>query len=61
VTSPVDQMRQIFQAKTRVTHRDGARVAPDPSWMSWPMVRGDEFGPPIQTQADLAKATRGKR
>jgi hypothetical protein len=61
VVSPVDEMRRIFGAKARVTHRDGVRVAPDPSWMSWSMVRGDEFGPPIQTQAELSKAGRGKR
>jgi hypothetical protein len=57
----VDPQFEVFQPKVRVTHRDGERVTPDPSWMSWPMVRGDEFGPPIQSQADLAKATRGKR
>jgi hypothetical protein len=41
--SDVDEMRRIFGAKARVTHRGGARAAPDPSWMSWPRVRGDEF------------------
>jgi hypothetical protein len=57
----VDPQFKRFGVKVKVTHRDGARVAPDPSWMALPMVRGDEFGPPIQTQAELSKAGRGKR
>jgi hypothetical protein len=34
---------------------------PPPRWLDWPLVRGDEFGPPIVKPADLAKASRGKR
>jgi hypothetical protein len=61
MTFLVDPQFERFQPKARVTHRGGQRVAPDPSWMALPMVRGDEFGPPIQSHDELAKAGRGKR
>lgn len=32
-----------------------------PDWLDWPSVRGDEFGPPPESHADLAAASKARR
>jgi hypothetical protein len=65
VRTPSDAYASIVAAfdatPVYVTRLQATVHGAPPDWLTRPMVRGDEFGPPIQSQADLAKATRGKR
>jgi hypothetical protein len=55
-------LQQAFDGTVLVSWSRGqGQTGKRPDFLSWPMVRGDEFGPPIETQADLAKASKGKR
>ena len=52
----VDPLAGVWIERSGKTTR-GTR----PRWLDRPMLRGDEFGPPIAKHADLAKQSKGVR
>ncbi len=57
----IDPAWSVFDAKLAYVKTATAESGTRPDYLDWPCVRGDEFGPPIVTQKELATASKGKR